>query len=173
MKLSHDQFRAELADALATGDEWRWRTAALCARAQDDDVKDWLPVACVMARRRPRTIREWVQLYRWTSDGLAEFRTRLGWSFLVLAMRYAERISETDIRDLLSAFADEAGATLEDFRFELNALAKDEREFDAAKWLARRVSDLREHADLMPDRALAERVLLAARILAGDDETQA
>lgn len=164
--MTPEDFQQELSAIIATGDGWRWQMAQRIAAAKDADVRGWLEIACVEARRKRRTIHEWVQLWHWSED-YTDFRAKLGFSFMVAAMKAADKIEPDALRELLETFAGERGATLDDFKAEVAAIANEEPPFDAEKYLSRRVQDLRDHADMMPSPTDRDRVLKAADVLCG------
>lgn len=110
-----------------------WKRAELGANAKNRGVKEWAAIIAVPARRSVRRVEEWAQTYEWAQDaGVIEWRAELDFTFFELARKYAKYSSVEEVVELLDTFRQEAGATAESFKKELDDL-RGEPEVDLPK----------------------------------------
>ena len=124
----------------AQADERLWELGALAYAASLDDgiTERWDIVISRATRRAPSTVRGWklgwetyLVLDRSSPGRLLDIRQKLSFSFFVAAAGSADKLPADDLIDLLRAYADDDGASVESFRAALDDIAEDP---DAAKW---------------------------------------
>lgn len=145
--------------------------AQLASDARNAGISDYAAIIGAAFRRSESTVSHWARTWSWirlASDARLDWvgTRQLPYSFFETCARYSDRIETPVLCELLLAYHENAGATLESFRAELAVMAGADSVADFSKFVGKTRRDILSHVDQAPTRRGGEFLKAAADALA-------